>query len=131
MRAMLQIDDDLFDLYEREAKERRMDVGDVLRERLKKAVALDPRDRGVVISGGRTRFLIEEMLGGGFLKDQEDLATKIRKLAVIKFGEHSFRLTAGHYQELQHRALKTGRTMDELIAEIFRKMQETFFDYVP
>src|SRR5437899_1153051 len=115
------IPDDLWGQYADEAKERKLGDGDVLRERLAKAVALDPRERAVVLTGGKTMQQIEEHLGGGQLKHAEDLLVKIRRLASIRFGSHEFKITPGQYEELTFRAKKTGRSVAQLIEEIYRR----------
>ena len=131
MKISLSIDDDLWEIYREESIERRMNPGDVIRERLQRAVGLDPRDRGVVLTGGRTMQLIEERLGGGHLKSAEDLLAKVANLASIQFGVHEFVITPGQYRELVFRAQKTGRTIEELVQEIYRRMQQDFWRYVP
>lgn len=131
MKAFLQLDDDLFEMYMQEAIERRMEVGDILRERLKRSIALDPRTRCMVLDDGRLLQQLEEYLGGGQLKGTADLVNKVSRLAKIKFGEHEFRLTAGQFEELAWRAKKTGRTVDQQMTVIFQRMRETFFTYVP
>lgn len=145
MDITLRVDDDLFAIFKAEALERKMTPGAVIRERLGRAVALDPRERGVVLSGGRTLHLIEQHLGGGDLKGAEDLLEKVRKLASVRlkspdlgdtsggepFGDRYFQLTTGQLQELVHRSAKTGRTLDQLVEEIWRRVGEDFFRYVP
>lgn len=131
MKIALTIPDDLWEIYRVESLERHVDPGDLLRDRLARAVGLDPRDRAIVLTGGRTMQLIEEKLGGGQLKSAEDLLAKVTNLAVIKFGAHEFTITPGQYRELAFRASKTGRSIDQLIESIYQKMQETFFEYVP
>lgn len=127
------LDDETLEHYQHESKERHVPggVAQVLNERLRRAIPLDPRDRPIIITGGRAREIIEEKLGGGNLKDTEDLLRKVTALAVIKFGEHEFKLTAGHYRELAFRATKTGKSVDQLLQETFTKMQAQFFEYVP
>lgn len=129
MKANLLSDDDLFEIYQDEAKQRGMEVGDVLRERLKLAVSLDPRGRFLIISDGGTMSQLEAILGLGHLRSAEDLLQKVAKLARIRFGDHTFELSAGQYQELVHRASKNGVTIAVYVQNIFRKMQIDFFKY--
>ncbi len=131
MKITLSLADDLYDTYALEARARRIEVDSVLCERLKLAVGLDPRDRGLVITGGPILAQLEQLLGTGHLQSPEDLLAKVRRLAVIRFGEHEFRITAGQYQELAHRATKTGKTIPQLIDAIYQKMQADFWQYVP
>lgn len=127
------IDDEVFEHYQHETTERRPPGGiaGVLNERLKRAIPLDPRDRVIIITGGRAREIIEEKLGGGQLKDTEDLLRKVSNLAAIRFGMHEFQITPGQWRELAHRATKTGKTIEQLIEAIYQRMQATFFEYVP
>jgi hypothetical protein len=125
------IPDDLFIIYRDEAMSRKISLGDLLRERLQKAVGCDPREHPLILTGGRTMQQIEGHLGGGQLKSAEDLLKKVRRLASIKFGAHEFVLSPGQLEELTFRAAKTGRSIDRLIAEIWRRVSEDFFKYVP
>lgn len=133
MKATLTIDDDLFEIYKTEAGQRGVPVGQVISERLARAVALDPRTRAMVLDGGMVMQKIEEKLGGGQVKGAEDLLKKVTNLASIRFGSHEFQITPGQYRELAFRATKmgSGKTPEDLIAEIYRRMQATFFEYVP
>lgn len=143
MDIVLRVDDDLVATYREEAVERNTTIGEVMRERLTRAVGLDPRDRGVIITGGQTLHQIEFHLGGGDLKDAEDLLRKVRKLASVRmkapnigdsgeaFGDRYFALSPVQLQELVFRAEKTGRSIEELFEEIWRRVSEDFFRYVP
>lgn len=131
MKITLSIDDELWDIYREESIARKMNPGDVIRERLAKAVALDPRDRGIIISGGRTMQILEEKLGGGHLKSAEDLLNKVTNLAGIRFGLHEFVISPGQFRELTFRAQKTGKTIEQLVESIYKRMQATFWEYVP
>lgn len=131
MKITLSIPDDLFDIYAREAAERLTDPGNVIRQRLIKAVGLDPRERPIILTGGQVMQQIEERLGGGNLRDGQDLLNKITKLASVKFGEHEFKITPGQFRELAFRATKTGRTPEQLIETMYQKMSQVFWEYVP
>lgn len=131
MRVELTMDDEVWDIYRRESIDRRMPPGELIRERLSRAIALDPRTRAMVLPGDRYMQQLEEKLGGGQIVHHEDLLRKVQNLASIKFGTHEFQITPGQYRELAFRAQKTGRSIDQLIAEIYRRMQDTFWEYVP
>lgn len=125
------LSDEVYETYLQEAADRKVKVGDLLRERLEKAVALDPRDHPLILTGGRTMQQIEDHLGGGNIRGAEDLLQKVRRLANIKFGEHEFVISPGQYQELAHRATKLGLTHEQFIARMWTKISEDFFRYVP
>lgn len=130
MKIQLTIDDDVFEIYKQEAMERRIFPSEVIAERLKRAVGLDPRERTAILAGGTMR-LLEERLGGGDIKSGEDLLKKVTALASIRFGAHEFVLTIGQYRELAFRAQKTNLTIEELVQRTYQKMQATFFEYTP
>lgn len=131
MKVTFTIDDDLFEFYNNEAKQRRMSPADVLNERLKRAIGLDPRERAIILTGGRVMSLVEEKLGGGNLKNAEDLLRKVTALASIRFGEHEFKITPGQWREIAFRATKMHLTPEQVVERMYTEMQKTFFAYVP
>lgn len=133
MKISLTIDDDTFEIYKTEARERGANVGTVIAERLTKAVALDPRTRALVLDGGLIMQKIEEKLGGGTLTGTEDLLRKVTNLASIKFGAHEFQITPGQYRELAFRATKVGGgiTVEDLIKRMYDTIAKNFFEYTP
>ena len=130
MKITLTLDDDLSGFYEEEAKERKCELAAVLEDRLKRAGQLDSRTRYVIVSD-RTRDQLENILGGGHLKSAEDLLNKVGRLARIKFGDHEIRLSAGQFEELKWRAQKQGKTIEQLLLEIWQRLQDQFFNAIP
>jgi hypothetical protein len=131
MKVTLSLDDDLADFYTREAASRRMAIGTVINERLTRALPLDPRKRSVVIGDADVIHRLEQALGGGHLLGERDLLGKVERLARIEFGPHTFQITPGQFEELKFRAGKTGRSVEQLVMDMYTKMSEDFFRAVP
>jgi hypothetical protein len=127
MRITLSLDDDLADFYAKEAQSRHIPVGTIVAERLAAAKPLDPRRRGFIVADAQTLQELESILGGGSLTSERNLVEKVRRLARIRFGDHTFQITPGQYEELAFRAKKTGRTVEQLVADLYTRMSRDLF----
>ncbi len=127
MKIVLSIDDDLADFYAKEAQSRRLPIGTIVNERLAAAKPLDPRRRGFIVADAQVLQELESVLGGGSLLSERDLIEKVRRLARIQFGDHRFEITPGQFEELKFRATKTGRTVEQLVADLYRRMSVDLF----
>jgi hypothetical protein len=131
MKVALLLDDDLGEAYQKEAASRRVSISTCIAERLLAAKGLDPRRRTLLIDDEAIVRHLEQTLGGGSLTGQYDLATKVSRLANISFGDHRFEITPGQFAELKFRAGKTGRSVEQLVADMYTKMSGDFFRAVP
>ncbi|PYQ25627.1 MAG: hypothetical protein DMF56_26910 [Acidobacteria bacterium] len=127
MKITLSLDDDLVESYQKEAGSRRVPVNTVIAQRLQAALPLDPRRRGFVVADAQVLQELEGILGGGSLTSERDLVGKVRRLAAIHFGEHRFEITPGQFEELKFRATKTGRTVEQLVADLYQRMSQDLF----
>lgn len=127
MKVTLSIDDDLAEFYTKEAQSRRLPIGTIVNERLAAAKPLDPRRRGFVVADAQVLQELESVLCGGSLTSERNLVEKVRRLARIRFGDHEFKLTPGQFEELKFRATKTGRTVEQLVADLYRRMSVDLF----
>jgi hypothetical protein len=127
MKITLSLDDDLYADYLRESQSRKIPLNTILNERLLLAEPLDPRNRPIVISDTGIVQHLEQVIGGGSIKDQYDLSAKVTRLARIGFGDHTFKITPGQFEELKFRATKTGRTVEQLIADLYTRMAQDLF----
>jgi hypothetical protein len=127
MKITLSLDDDFAEAYTKEAQSRRLSVAAVIAQRLLTALPLDPRKRGIVIGDAQILQELESILGGGSLTSERDLVEKVRRLARIKFGDHTFSITPGQFEELKFRATKTGRSVEQLIADLYTRMSQDLF----
>jgi len=130
MRLMITVPDDQADVLKREADARTLPVESIIEERITAAMRLDPSKRYVILDQP-ILGLVEERLGGGHLKDRDDLLNKVSRLARIKFGQHEIKLTPGQMEELDWRSRKMGRTVDQLIQTAYEQFAENFFTLVP
>lgn len=122
--------DDTAETYRQEANERAMPVVAVLIERLEHAQALDPRNPFLIIEG-RNRERLEAILGRLPIRDVETLIERTRRLASVKFGDHEIELTPGQMEELKWRAVKQGKSVEEMIRLAAERFQEVFFTLIP
>jgi hypothetical protein len=127
MKVTLTIDDDLAEFYQKEAQSRKIPVSQIINERLTLAKSLDGRNRPVVVWDSAIVQHLESVLGGGHIKDQYDLSAKVTRLARIQFGDHRFEITPGQFEELKFRATKSGRTVEQLVADLYRRMSQDLF----
>ncbi len=127
MKVFLSLDDDLYEGYVREAQSRKVPIGMLLVQRLMLARPLDPRRRGFIVADAQVLQELESVLGGGSLVSERDLIEKVRRLARIQFGDHRFEITPGQLEELKYRATKTGRTVEQLVADLYRRMSVDLF----
>lgn len=130
MKVTLTLPDDLAADYTEEATERGWKIEDVLTERLLRASELDPRHRYVIVVG-RVRDQLEKRLGGGHLMDANDLYRKVDRLAKIRFGQHEIILSAGQMEEMVFRSNKIGKSIDQMLDEMWAKISQEFFTYAP
>jgi hypothetical protein len=131
MKVTLTLDDEIAEYYQKEAVSRRVAVGVVINERLALARPLNPRHRSIVVGDPDIIHRLERALGGGHLLGERDLLSKVERLARIDFGPHTFQITPGQFEELKFRAGKTGRSVEQLVADMYTKMSEDFFRAVP
>ncbi len=127
MKITLSLDDDLYADYLRESQSRKVPLNTILSERLALAQPLDPRNRPIVIGDPGIVQHLEQILGGGTTKDQYDFSAKVTRLARIGFGDHTFKITPGQFEELKFRATKTGRSVEQLIADLYQRMSQDLF----
>ena len=127
MKVTFTLDDELADFLQREAASRHLALGAVLNERLTVAKPLDGRHRSIIVSDAATLHELEKLLGSGHILGEFDLLSKVRRLASIEFGAHRFELTAGQLEELKFRAGKTGRTVEQLVEDLYRRMSQDLF----
>ncbi|SRR6266487_1132009 len=127
MKITLSLDDDLAECYQKEAASRRVPIGAVIAQRLTDARSLDPRKRGFVVADAQVLQELESILGGGSLVSERTLVEKVRRLARIRFGDHTFQITPGQFEELAFRAKKTGRTVEQLVADLYQRMAQDLF----
>lgn len=87
-----------------------------------------PSDRVTVI-GPELRERLEQLLGMGHILNGEDLLQKVQGLASLKIGGVSVDFSPKQWEELTTRAEKQGRTVEETVADVVKRMSGDFFNY--
>ena len=132
MKVTLQLPDDLYDAYCELATQllpRSASPEDVMISHLDKFKWMQPMTRAVIITG-RERERVEELLGGGMVKDPADLVQKLEGLVSIKIEGVEVNFSAGEKQELSIYAAKNGITVQEAVERTVHGMRGQFFNYV-
>lgn len=119
------IPDTLADVYAEIASTQGRSLDDVVTAQLDRFQRLTPGTRAVVIGGALLDHL-DELLGS-HLRDGQDLATKVSRLAAITFHNVKLDFTPSQLEELARRADRRGKTVEQLAREIIRDLSEQFF----
>lgn len=130
MRVVLLLDDDVADFYIAEAETRKVALDTLLADRLTRAGQLHP-DHPYLIVTDNDLAVAEKELGGLPIRSCQTLLDRLRRLAKIRFGEHTLALTAGQLEELTWRASKQGKSVAYLIHAAWEKFSADFFSLVP
>lgn len=120
------IPDDVLAPYEEMAQRQGRPVDDVVAAQLKRFAMLEPGKKAVVIPPAALTAL-EPPLGGTPVRDAQDLLTRIQQLANISFMGLNLGLSLQQKAELAHRAERQGRTVEALVQEMWRDLQQNFF----
>lgn len=91
-------------------------------------VPVKPGDR-VVVMGPELRERLEQILGMGHILSGEDLLQKVQGLASLKIGGVAVDFSPRQWEELATRAEKSGRTVEEVVADVVKRMAGDFFNY--
>jgi hypothetical protein len=132
MRVMLTIEDSTFDMFVKRAEELQargalpVKIEDLMSEILAKFAHINPGDRPMVI-GPAIRGKLEEILCGGHLMNEADLLAKVSRLARIDFGPIRLDFTPGQLEELKHFADRQGKSVEYIIKDTVRTIQEQLF----
>lgn len=135
MIVKLQIPDDVFETYERMAEDahrgsgKALQVNDLMATQLDRFRLVSATDRILVVDS-RTRAKLENILGGGSLKDSSDLLAKVDKLGSIRIGGIRLEFTPSQLQELKNVANRNRKKVEQVVEETVKRMEAQFFDRV-
>lgn len=118
--------DALADDYAVHAAKAGVTVDETITALLRRMKDIDPHRRLVVL-GGKHLDLLAQKLHGGDVLSGDDLVRKVSRLAGIKFMGLDLFLSPAQLDELQHRALRQGKPMDQLVLDIWRRLADEFF----
>lgn len=134
MKTTIQLPDDVYDAYT-SAAEGMAGLGhplspeEIMVDRLTRFKDVSPSDRVVVVDP-KVRNRLEQILGGGSLKDAEDLLQKVEGLADIQIGEIRVEFSPGELKQMKHWANRQGKAVDYIVKDIVTRIKLTIFDYV-
>lgn len=111
------VPDDIADQYVDVARRQGRSVEDVLVAQLTRFVAHPPGDRAVVLAPAVLTALSEALFGLP-VRDGADLLTRVQALAGLSFQHLRLTLSEQQLYELQDRAVRQGRPVETLVAEM-------------
>lgn len=101
-------------------------LADILAAQLKRFTAFEPGKKAIVIPA-KLEGVLADKLGGLPIASGPDLIARLTRLAGISFAGHDLSLTPNQLAELQHRAERQGRSVAELVDDIWRRLSNDFF----
>lgn len=125
MKLEIQIDDDVYKEYQRQAGRRRTSVAALLAEQVARFKDFNTTDRVFVVTPP-VRERLEEIFARQ-LQGDAALVELVERLASIKLGEVRVEATPQQLEELQRYAEKSGKTFEEVCQERFREVAKGFF----
>lgn len=118
--------DSVVDLYQAYADQSGKSLDSVIADRLKRT-AVVPHGSRMVFVGGDPLDRLEAKLGGGSITTADDLARRVERLAGITFMGKDLQLSPNQLEELAQRAERQGKSIDDLITDIWAHLRDNFF----
>ena len=134
MKTTIQMTDDVYDAYT-SAAEGMAGLGkpltpeEIMVDRLTRFKGVSPSDRVVVVEPP-IRGRLEMILGGGSLKDSEDLLKKVEALADIQIGGIRIEFSPGELKQMAHWSRRQGKTVEFILGDIVSRIKLGIFDRV-
>lgn len=91
--------------------------------------ALPAHGRFAVISGTELQAL-EDILGGGSVLNGQDLLSKVKRLAGISYGHIRLGFTPGQLEDLEFKAKRQGKTVEQLVEQMAPRIADQFFGLI-
>jgi hypothetical protein len=120
------IPDDVADTYAAYAQPTGQALDTVVTQQLKRFARLAPSKRAIVLGAAAIETL-EARLGGLPLQDDQDLVARVARLAGVAFMGLDLRLSPGQLDELVTRAERQGKSVDQVILDIWAVLVNEFF----
>lgn len=118
--------DTLLDALEALAAPTHSSVDQVVEALVRRTLHVPVQDRYLLLSG-ETRQALEVLIGHP-VTDAADLVTQVDRLAAIRFGTITLKLSPKQKEEVKRRAGKRGLSVPDLVAEIAAEIEPLFFD---
>lgn len=126
-RVTIQLSDEIHELYESRAQDRKRRIDRLIADELKAIQHLDVANDRVIVIDPKNRQRIETLLGEGHVLSAADLADKLERLLSIRFGGIDMDFTPAQRQELVELAERNGFEPEDLFRATVRSMEELFF----
>jgi len=128
-RVMIQLTDELFDLYLSRAKTRKTTVPRLLIDELKAIKHLDVSNDRVIVIDPQNRQRLETLLGEGHIQSAADLTDRLERLLSIRIGGIDLDFTPSQRHELVELAARNSCTPEVLFRSTVKAMEELFFSH--
>lgn len=128
MRIPIELDESTLIQLTNEANRLGVSPETVLNYHLTEGLRHTYGDRALVVAGADL-VALETRLGGGQIATGGDLVGKVERLARIEFGGHEIRLSVAELEEVKWRAGKQGKSVAQIVENVWKSMSEQFFSY--
>lgn len=125
MRVKIELPDDLWEHYQREAGRKKKAPEKLLVEILERYQACTSDDRFVLLTPEQTRVL-EEALERHFTQP-EQLVDLVVSLARIRIGDIRVEATPAQLRELAEKAKRQGKPPEQVVQETYQAIARSFF----
>lgn len=126
----LTVDEDTLQTLQSCADAIRQPLETLAAARLKASLQLLPPSGRVVVVHGDILQRLEEILGGGSILNQADLAKKVERLAGVSFLHCRLPFTPNQLEALAEKAARNSLTVQQLVERTAPRIYEHFFDLV-
>ena len=126
----VQVNEQTLERLEQAAVAQGRDLEQAARLLLEAAATLLPAAGRCVVVAGQPLDALETILGGGALLSGADLQQKVERLAGISFEHVRLQFTPGQLEEIQRRAERQGKTVEQLVAMMVPRIHEQFFNLI-
>lgn len=120
------IPDDLADTYAAYATAQGVDLDNVITRQLERFRHLEPGKTAIVIRADALTDL-QNLLGGTPIRNGQDLIDRVRRHGQLTFESYNLELSHGQKAELEYRSVRAGKSVKQLVEEIWRDLQGNFF----
>jgi hypothetical protein len=73
---------------------------------------------------------LEDLLGGGSVFNGADLLEKVKRLAGISYHHVRLQFTPGQLEDLQEKARRQGKSVEQLVEQMAPRIHEQFFGLI-
>lgn len=73
---------------------------------------------------------LEDILGGGSVLNGKDLLAKVQRLAGISYHHIRLNFTPGQLEDLQFKAKRQGKTVEQLVEQMAPRIADQFFGLI-